>query len=163
MMGAVLAIWMAWPVFPAGGIEVPELSQVPQNLPPEHRQELLHQRAALESEWQLLLARVERHNQKCRSIPSGTPLATQCREAMARLHGDIRAYVESAQNFNDSIRRAAEWKALEKALQVPFLSEKEEMRLGGEMARLLEGEMTLLNDSEVNGYLQTLLQRLAVR
>jgi len=163
MMGAVLAIWMAWPVFPAGGIEVPELSQVPQNLHPEVREELLGQRAALDWEWKLLVARVEGHNQKCRRIPADTPLARECREAMAKLHGDINYYADSVKKFNESVRKASEWRVLEKALAVPFLSEKEEIRLGGEMARILESEVTLLNDSEVNGYLQALLQRLAVR
>ncbi len=154
---------MAWPVFPAGGIEVPELSQVPKDISPPAREELLGQRAALEREWKLLVARVDGHNQKCRKIPSDTPLARECREAMAKLHGDINAYVESAKRFNEDVKWALKWKALEKEIVVPFLSEKEEIRIGKEMASHLEKQMALMTDPQVDHYLQALLQRLASR
>jgi len=163
MMGAVLAIWMAWPVFPAGGIEVPELSQVPQNIGPEHHEDLLKRRASLEWEWKLLVARVEGHNQKCRRIPADTPLAHECRQAMVGLQGDVNAYVASVKKFNERVKWALRWKELQKELAVPFLSEKEEIRLGDELARHLEERMTLVTDPEVNEYLQTLLQRLTSR
>jgi len=163
VVGLVLAIWMAWPVFPAGGIEVPELSQVPQNIGPEHREDLLKRRAALEWEWKLLVARVEGHNQKCRRIPSDTPLARECRGAMAKLHGDINAYVGSAKKFNEDVKWALKWKAMQKEIVVPFLSEKEEIRVGKEMASHLEKQMVLMTDPQVNHYLQSLLQRLASR
>lgn len=161
IFGLVLGMWMV--AFAALGIEVPELSQVPQNIQPAQHEELLKRRAALEWEWELLVARVKGHNQKCRRIPADTPLARECRGAMANLQGDINFYVDSVKKFNESVKKAAEWVELEKALRVPFLSEKEEIRLGREMARLLESEMTFVNDSQLNDYLQALLHRLATR
>jgi len=142
-------------------LEVPELVQIPESLSLQQRSELLRQRSALEEQWKTLVARVADHNRECQKVPVDTPFARKCREAMAQLHGHINAYVDSVKKFNESVRKASEWGALEKALVVPFLSEKEEIRLGGEMARLLESEMILVNDSQVHNYLQNLLNRLA--
>jgi beta-barrel assembly-enhancing protease len=161
MLGLVLGILMV--VSPASGIEVPQLSQVPQDISPPAREELLRQRSDLEGEWKVLSAKVEGHNQKCRRIPSDTPLAGECREAMARLHGDLITHVDSVKKFNEDVKWALKWKALQKELVVPFLSEKEEIRVGREMAGHLEKQMTLMTDPQVSHYLQMLLQRLASR
>ena len=61
ILGLVLGMWMV--ASAAIGVEVPELSQVPQNIQPAQHEKLLKRRAALEWEWELLVARVKGHNQ----------------------------------------------------------------------------------------------------
>lgn len=139
--------------------KIPQPASVPASLESETRHELNQKRAQLLERRNAIRAKVDNHNQRCRSVRADTSLAAECSEAMGRLQGEIAAYVQAVKNFNRMVQQAAA--GSEKTLASPILTEKQEIELGRKMAGELETRMTFVTDPRVVTYMQGVVDRLA--
>lgn len=83
--------------------QVSELVPIPDRLDGHHREELAARRSQLEAQWNILVSKVNDHNQKCRKVPANTPLANECRQRMSALQGEIVAHIKAVKSFNDMV------------------------------------------------------------
>jgi hypothetical protein len=101
-LGAVLTL------SPFANAQVPDLLPIPVRLDGHHREELAARRSQLEAQWNILVSKVDDHNQKCGKVPANTPLASECRQRMSLLQGEIAAHIEAVKCFNGMVEGLVE-------------------------------------------------------
>ncbi len=80
---------------------------MPNNVPSPQRENLVQQRSTLEGRWGVLRSKVDGHNQRCSNVPKNTALATECRQVMTGMQGEIATYVEAVKSFNNLVSQAS--------------------------------------------------------
>jgi hypothetical protein len=79
---------------------MPTLKDVPTTLPVDIRSELTSDYATLTAHLDAIQRRVQDHNQKCTSVPAGTPTAAACEQEQQVLDVLMRPYAADVENFN---------------------------------------------------------------
>jgi len=106
-----------WLPLSSASAQVPQISTIPEGLSVQQGEELRRSKSALEDKWASLRSKVDQHNQRCRSVPANTPLANECRQAMAQLKNEIASYAADVRRFNTAViiaNQAAETQAVQK-------------------------------------------------
>jgi hypothetical protein len=86
--------------------QIPKIEEVPKILPLKNYEEFSKEKAALLDLKTSLTAKAQRHNEKCGSVPAGTPLADECVKEQAELEQERQNYVEAVNDFNKRVAQA---------------------------------------------------------
>jgi len=80
--------------------QMPTLKDVPNTLPPDISQELSTDYALLAAHLDAIQRRVHDHDQKCASVPAGTPTAAACDQEQHVLDALVAPYAADVESFN---------------------------------------------------------------
>jgi predicted Zn-dependent protease len=150
-----------WGLAGPAGAALPQPVALPGDLAPDHQAQLSRQRAALDTRWDRLVAKVQKHNQKCRQVPAGSPQAGRCSDNMARLRGEITAYAKAVEAFNQEVAATPRAAAAKPGAQRGLISQETEVKIGRKVAASIESKAVMVKDPLATYYVGNLGQRMA--